>query len=624
MDSKSISEPYNKIQNWMHTSPCVSETDINKDKTINFDDLQFENDLNVPSKPVREIPNELIGQNNYDCKRLFEYICPKIKKYGYCRNKKKCSSLHDFPYAWEEQLLEQPLNNFLSFYEDVKTKHENHLWKLLFPVVVKRSRESELYNKLSNLVVDVMEKDIDQDKTTFILMIVEALQEMGLTFTSSVEVIFNKAKLHPELKNSLADILLGIIVEKLTNLEDTWFVISMLTKDRNNVDTGIIQDIISIALKEPIDQHMCTKIYKDILVNVEDTQINSIFHTVLGRYIEALQTFNLIKEATTLQKRWKNSETVQNETQVKESLPSLDFNFVPSTNLNIVPEIRLLPSQYNPNIPPPVIIGSVQRPYEQPLVKGLDRMQQNRPGSVPIACNVPQSDEVNRSPMSDKVTLGQPYSLPGCSRNDQNTDNFKLQTQNWEKRKKTAPENLSTKNQKISPNQVGINNGYVGERTKTAFENANHSQTIYNSDGFRSNYAFVKTNSSSSASDEHFPVFKESSFLLNPLKEIHDIEMGPNSPARPNLRLKPGVLNKFSSTSNPPNYYFQQNSNILDLEAIRSAYTSENTSEIVRGIYSCHPNGINEYVRVVLDVLLNENHVIPTFYNNICDALVGK
>ncbi|GLV31757.1 uncharacterized protein CBL_07516 [Carabus blaptoides fortunei] len=233
---------------------------------------------------------------------LFDDVCKNVLEHGICKKYRCLYQQHTLPIDWEITLQNMSKESLLNLYSN--TKKHMHLYKKIFPIVAKQLGFQRDFNSIISLVKDVLEINIDSDRTPYINAIIDALRSIGMTFNSVIEVIFNSTLVARNLKELLTDILINICVEQ-SDIENSWSTMKLLMNYRNyHVDAGIIKTILKKCMqKSKLQKELCLKVYSDLISHISDDKLGTIFESLLNDYIECLRTLGLSNEAQTLNER---------------------------------------------------------------------------------------------------------------------------------------------------------------------------------------------------------------------------------------------------------------------------------------------------------------------------------
>lgn len=234
---------------------------------------------------------------------IVHYLCKYVRQKGVCR-RHSCRYQHKLPVTWETTLQNMPKESLMNLYNKMKSDGSVVIIKKMFPIVAKQLGLQKDFNSVVSLVKDVLEINMDSDRTVYINAIIDALRCIGLTFNSTIEVIFNSTVVSPALKDLLTDILIHITVEQ-GDIENNWSSMQLLVKHCNyNVDSGIIQTILKKCVKKSkLQKELCLKVYNDLISNIPDDKLQTIFGSLLSDYIDCMKTLGLTNEAKTLYER---------------------------------------------------------------------------------------------------------------------------------------------------------------------------------------------------------------------------------------------------------------------------------------------------------------------------------
>lgn len=533
------------------------------------------------SPPVHE--NNLAPPKNITF-RIFRKICSKFLAFGSCRQIKFCKYVHSLPYAWEETVQNMSVNDIGLLYDDVRNKRFLFIYKKIFKYVCEKFGQANDFTRLMHLSKDVMNLNMDVDTTPFIVNIIKVMEKSDITFQSAIDLVFKCTNINEIKKNTLADILLCIIIDHNSCLEDNWVNIQTLVKNRDNLDMGLVKDMILIALKEPINSIVCKKICTDVLTLLPDDQLQRIFYDN-NKFLEVLKRFGMEEEVTVLINRCNLETNSINESSNVRNInvcndlyaapedatqnPSPPCNpSLPQHNLN-----KTVPLKYNPQM------STRHQPYPQKFQN--QSCQANEQLNIPSLLTIPVVKPVEylESPTTERYTPTNPDLQPN-GRSPQEERNYYTAPQktfgNCHKKNLTITHDGKLKNVEV----------YNHTRSIVSDDETRYSE---NSDFHNNDYDSL---SSQHDSTTNCPL----TYIPTP---IHELRTTATSTA----------IDLPTDQNNPPDFNFQNDYLIFNQAEVEAAFAENNSPAIF--------NLVIKYKSCETDFIMTALNTIDTMEINV-------
>lgn len=152
-----------------------------------------------------------------------------------------------------------------------------------FHAFVRRFHQLKQVTDLIDMAKDVMSLDLF-DRTPYIKELVLALECSNYSFKHAVETLIRNHGLNHA---GLPDILLNLVIESETDLEENWDLVKEILKYRSGeIDYGVVNDIMAKTLLSGTKQ-MCTNMCEDIFY-AEVNNFENIDKTLLTELLTLL------------------------------------------------------------------------------------------------------------------------------------------------------------------------------------------------------------------------------------------------------------------------------------------------------------------------------------------------
>lgn len=245
-------------------------------KTVNTNQVTARSDTTPQKFQLRNtwaIPPALKGI----CKNFFVSGC----KYN------PCHFAHGITQQIKSQIFALDVENLMLTYRWT-LQYSMKLFTETFNSIVRRLARLDQTATLLGLVDDILQQDLF-DRTPFIRQIVQALQNMGFSFSQAIDELITA---HGYQNLCFADILLNLIVDMQAQLESNWTLIRRIIQYRTKeIDYGVISDIMKHSLQLN-SLNLCKNICTDIL-DKHSVKFECIDEKIITDFMTQLYSFKL-------------------------------------------------------------------------------------------------------------------------------------------------------------------------------------------------------------------------------------------------------------------------------------------------------------------------------------------
>lgn len=232
-------------------------------------------------------------------KKKFLHFCKHFINGKQCR-KNACSYLHKIPANIEDEMNLLTVNDTKFVFAQIAVM--KRLFATLFPFVVERLKILKCTKALLELIDEILVLEVF-DKTPYISLILEALITEAGSLKQAINVITNNFGIG---KNVICDILLSLVVSREESLTQNWGIISNFINSNNNVDYGVISDIMEKCNAEPLNKELFMLVSSSLIPHTASAKL--VPAEIFSKFIHNLTQLNLQKFANIFTK---TSETLK-------------------------------------------------------------------------------------------------------------------------------------------------------------------------------------------------------------------------------------------------------------------------------------------------------------------------
>lgn len=245
---------------------------LNNETTVSRDNL-----LNEKTKYIESWIKEACPSGENVCQKNLEDTCIYTSsKYD-----------HSLPPNTKNDVSKMNIDDLTKFTKCIKSNHSILLEML--PCLIDRAKTLNNRTYLMNLIDDILLLE-SLDKTPLINMILESLQNDNYSLEKVIQDIL---LLYGSQKYVLCDILLSIVTSKAEPLITNWQSIRTLVKYRNNIDFGVVNDILKkIVNEDQVNVDLMKSICNDILLT-HNVLLEKIDVRTIQQFLLKLQEFDL-------------------------------------------------------------------------------------------------------------------------------------------------------------------------------------------------------------------------------------------------------------------------------------------------------------------------------------------
>lgn len=244
----------------------------------------------------RNVVKRWLGIGSAQCNVRKSYL--KKKYLNFCKiyahgnecMKASCHFMHSIPTNIQDEFNILSMNETTYAFQQILGK--KMLFPVLFPFVVQKYEKLKATNLLVQMIDDILASEL-LDKTPFINLILEALIKNLGSVRQAINVITKNFGIG---KTVLCDILLSLVVGREDSVRNHWDVIYRFTNMNNNVDHGVIGDIMEKCSETPLDKQLFEPVSKHLLQHLASVKLVS--PEILLKFTNNLIKVNLHKYAS--------------------------------------------------------------------------------------------------------------------------------------------------------------------------------------------------------------------------------------------------------------------------------------------------------------------------------------
>lgn len=212
-------------------------------------------------------------------------MCWEILKGG-CRAH-WCKYNHKLPKNINHEVTMMNIEELTDFTNYIKGSEE-FLYEML-PVLISRGNQLKQSKYVISLIGDVLSLK-SFDKTPQISLILDGLKNEQNCLENVIQEVLN---VYGKQSQVLCDILLSIVTSKNEPLINNWSSIRILVKDKNDLDFGVVSDMLEKCVREePTNITLMSSICEDILMT-HNIPMDKIDWNIMNEFLMRLKYYNM-------------------------------------------------------------------------------------------------------------------------------------------------------------------------------------------------------------------------------------------------------------------------------------------------------------------------------------------